>query len=214
MVSPGSTGLLGAFELAARTGDPSRLTGAYAPDARLEAASRAGPIHNDGPDEIVHTLGTWWSEPTGLPVWQPQITSDGFLLVVERSGGDERLRRQRRWVHVHDGRIVRQIVFCDRPRYGVALPDPGAEPSLLHRAVRRAPLPHLGKAGNIIERAELDDGRILAGYQSSSTSHRAGAGVNASGPCRARNWAPTRAGRCRTPTPSSSPSGPARDRSG
>jgi hypothetical protein len=97
----------------------------------------------------------------GPPVWQPELTPDGFVLVVERSGGDKKLRRQRHWVHDHNGLVVRQIVFCERPRHGVALPDSGAAPSLLHRAVRRAPLPSLGKAGNIIERAELDDGRTL-----------------------------------------------------
>jgi Phosphotransferase enzyme family len=161
MVSPGSTGLLGAFEQAARTGDPSGLAGAYAPDAGLEARLAGGPIHRHGPDAIVDTLGTWWNEPSRLPVWQAQITPDGFILVTERSSGDEKLRRQRHWVHVRDQLVVRHLVFSDRPRHGLALPDPCDEPSLLHRAVRRAPLPHLGKSGNLIERAELDDGRTL-----------------------------------------------------
>ena len=161
MVSPGHSGLLGAFEQAARTGDPSGLARVYAPDASLEARLAGGPVHRHGPDEIVATLGGWWSGPASLPVWQPQTSPDGFVLVAERSGGDERLRRLRHWVHVRDDRVLRHLVFCDRPRHGVALPDPGPEPSLLHRAVRRAPLPHLGKAGNMIERAELDDGRTL-----------------------------------------------------
>jgi hypothetical protein len=153
--------ILTALERAARTGDSSGLARVYAPDARLEARLAGGPIHRHGPDAIAHTLGTWWSEPAAVPVWQPHITSDGLVLIAERSRGDEQLRRQRHWVHVRHERIVRHLVFCDRPRFGVALPDPGAEPSLLHRAVRRAPLPHLGKAGSIIEQAELDDGRTF-----------------------------------------------------
>jgi aminoglycoside phosphotransferase (APT) family kinase protein len=152
--------LAGAFE----SGDFERLAGLYAADALLDWSMPGRRARVVGPEAIVQQLGAWWPGSGALTRWDVSRFPSGLTIEFEwRAGGA--LRRQRQFLQVRDGRIVRHQAYCARPQGGGLdeLPDDAAVAAArrLNEIARREPLTHAGQSGTSLERIVLGDGRRL-----------------------------------------------------
>jgi phosphotransferase family enzyme len=152
--------LAAAFE----SGDFEPLAGLYAADALLDWSMPGRRARVVGAEAIVQQLGAWWPGSGVFTRWTVSPFQSGLTIEFERRAGGS-LRRQRQFVQVRDGRIVRHQAYCARPQGGELeeLPDDAAVAAArrLNEIVRREPLTHAGQSGNSLERIVLADGRRL-----------------------------------------------------
>jgi hypothetical protein len=152
--------LAAAFE----SGDFGPLERLYAGDALLDWSMPGRRARVVGPEAIVQQLGAWWPGSGVFTRWDVSRFPSGLTVEFElRAGGG--LRRQRQFLQVHEGKIVRHQAYCARPQGGgpEELPDdpPVAAARRLDEIARREPLTHAGQSGTGLERIVLADGRRL-----------------------------------------------------
>ena len=152
--------LAAAFE----SGDFEPLAELYAADALLDWSMPGGRAQVVGPEAIVQQLGAWWPGSGVFTRWDVWAFPSGLTIEFERRA-DGALQRQRQFLQVREGRIVRHQAYCARPQGGEPeeLPDdaPVAAARRLNEIVRREPLTHAGQSGTSLERLVLSDGRRL-----------------------------------------------------
>jgi Phosphotransferase enzyme family len=148
---------------ALQSGDARPLAAAYADDALLDASVSGERSLSRGSEAIAVRLERLWPGPGRLVEWRPTPGPNGCAIWSERVAEDGSPLRQRQYVQIRDGAILRHWVFAAPPRTGA--PDlAGAEaPSLFERlGVRlREPLVSTGWSGNRLERVRTADGRRL-----------------------------------------------------
>lgn len=146
------------------TGDFAPLASWYGDDALLDALALGRRVRARGRDAIVAQLAEWWPGAGDLLRWEVDEFPSGLTIELERTvnGG---VRRQRQFVQLEGGAVVRQQVYSARPQslLGAPTPSPAGERLLreLGEVARREPLVHPGQAGGWIERVTLADGRTL-----------------------------------------------------
>jgi hypothetical protein len=146
------------------SGDFGPLSGWYGDDSLLDALVLGRRTLLTGGDAIVAQLATWWPGPGELLRWQVDEPSCGLTIELERTveGG---VRRQRQFVQLERGRVVRHQVYSARPQSALGAPPPSAVAerllSDLGDVVGREPLTHSGQAGGWIERVAFADGRSV-----------------------------------------------------
>src|SRR5438034_274266 len=157
--------LAAAFE----SGDFEPLAELYAADALLDWSMPGRRARVVGPEAIVQQLGAWWPGSGVFTRWDVSTFQSGLTIEFERRAGGA-LRRQRQFVQVRDGRIVRHQAYCARPQGGEMeeLPDdaPVAAERRLTREESRRLLAtfaamHVGFAGERIEGACSIEDRIV-----------------------------------------------------
>ena len=145
------------------SGDFESLRALYAPEALLDWTLPGERLQARGPDEIVCALASRWRGGELLRWDESRFTSGVTVEFEGRMGG--RLARQRQFVQVRGGRVVRHQAYCARPHGAEPdeLPDDGALAAArrLGTIARREPLTHAGQSGNSLERIVLADGRNL-----------------------------------------------------
>jgi len=147
-----------------QSGDFEPLLGLYGPDALLDWSMPGRRARVVGPEAIGKQLRAWWPRSGVFTRWDVSTFSSGLTIEFEgRAGGV--LQRQRQFLQVREGRIVRHQAYCARPHGGklAKLPDdaPVAAARRRSRIVGREPLTHAGQSGTSLERIELVDGRRL-----------------------------------------------------
>jgi len=151
--------LRAAFEAGAFAG----LGDLYAEDALLDWSMPGRRARVTGPDAVVAQLSEWWRDRGELTRWDETEFPSGLTIEFERlaAGG---LARQRQFVQIVGGRIVRHQAYCARP-HGVTARPPEDVAADAIRALgeidRREPLTHAGQSGTSLERLVLADGRRL-----------------------------------------------------
>ena len=152
--------LAAAFE----SGDFEPLVKLYAADALLDWSMPGRRARVVGPEAIGKQLSSWWPGSGTFTRWDAWAFPSGLTIEFERRA-DGALQRQRQFLRVRDGRIVRHQAYCARPQSGDSdeLPDdaPVAAARRLNEIARREPLSHAGQSGNSLERIVLADGRRL-----------------------------------------------------
>jgi hypothetical protein len=141
------------------TGDFEPLREWYAPDAVFDGLVSGSRVRLEGGDAIVDQLGAWWPTPGRLLRWEVEACTSGMTVELEREVGDD-LRRQRHFVQLEGGVVVRQQAYAARPQgRGKAAVPPPLPPG--YDVVERVLLTHPGQSGNSIERIVLRDGTKL-----------------------------------------------------
>ena len=147
------------------TADFTALREWYADDARFDALVPARRVQLVGPDAIVEQLSAWWPEPGALLRWQVDEYASGLTVEFERAVSGGRFWRQRQFLSLDNGKIVRHQVYSARPHSAAEAPPPSPLSERLLAEVGEVasvePLVHSGQAGGWIERATLTDGRSL-----------------------------------------------------
>jgi aminoglycoside phosphotransferase (APT) family kinase protein len=152
--------LAAAFE----SGDFEPLVELYATDALLDWSMPSRRARVIGPVAIGKQLRAWWPGSGVFTRWDVSTFPSGLTVELERRAGGA-LQRQRQFLQVRDGRIVRHQAYCARPQGG-ALEElrndaPVAAARRLNEIARREPLTHAGQSGTSLERIVLADGRRL-----------------------------------------------------
>nr|MBA3717757.1 hypothetical protein [Actinomycetota bacterium] len=146
--------LAAAFE----SGDFEPLLELYAADALLDWSMPGRRARVVGPNAIVRQLHVWWPGSGVFTRWDVSTFPSGLTIELERRSGGA-LRRERQFLQVRDGRIVRHQAYCARPQGGgpEELPDdaPVAAARQLSEIARREPLTHAGQSGTGLERIVL-----------------------------------------------------------
>ena len=152
--------LAAAFE----SGDFEPLVGLYAADALLDWSMPGRRARVVGPEAIGRQLRAWWPGSGVFTRWDVSTFPSGLTIEFERRAGGA-LQRQRQFLQVREGRIVRHQAYCARPQGGEPeeLPDdaPVAAARRLSEIAGREPLTHAGQSGTSLERIVLVDGRRL-----------------------------------------------------
>ena len=153
--------LRAAFE----SGDFEPLTELYADDALLDWTMPGRRSRVSGPEAIVLQLGEWWTGSGKLTRWSQEEFPSGLTIEFERER-DGTLARQRHFLQLRDGSIVRHQAYCARPLGALVSPPPSpvAERILAglgSPVVERGPLLHPGQTGGWLDRVVLADGRRL-----------------------------------------------------
>jgi len=147
------------------SGDFEPLRERYAQNARFDALVPGRRVQLTGPDAIVAQLAAWWPEPGELLRWHADDFPSGLTVEFEREVAAGRVWRQRQFLSVEDGKIVRHQVYSARPHSAAEAPPPSplAERLLAEvgEVVAVEPLVHAGQAGGWIERVTLADGRTV-----------------------------------------------------
>jgi aminoglycoside phosphotransferase (APT) family kinase protein len=144
------------------SGEFDSLRELYADGATLDWSLPGERVRAVGPGPIVEALAARWRGAGELTRWDVSEFPSGLTLELERDVHGA-AARQRQFLQVRNGRIVRHQAYAARPQ-GAApahLPDDAALAAVrrLGPIVRREPLTHMGQAGNSLERDVLDDGR-------------------------------------------------------
>jgi hypothetical protein len=138
--------LAAAFE----SGDFEPLVELYAADALLDWSMPGRRARVVGPEAIRKQLGAWWPGSGVFTRCDVSTFPSGLTIELERRAGGA-LQRQRQFLQVRDGRIVRHQAYCARPQGGELeeLPDdaPVAAARRLNEIARREPLAHAGQSG-------------------------------------------------------------------
>jgi aminoglycoside phosphotransferase (APT) family kinase protein len=152
--------LAAAFE----SGDFEPLARLYAADAQLDWSMPGRRAQVVGSEAILRQLRAWWRGSGVLTRWDVRAFPSGLTIEFERRAGGA-LHRQRQFLQVRDGRIVRHQAYCARPQGDELeeLPDdaPVEAARRLNEITRREPLTHAGQSGTSLERIVLADGRRL-----------------------------------------------------
>jgi hypothetical protein len=151
--------LRAAFE----SGEFARLGDLYAEDALLDWSMPGRRARVTGADAVVAQLGAWWPGSGELTRWDEAEFPSGLTIEFERRAGNG-LARQRQFVQIVGGRIVRHQAYCARPHGTTGEPPQdivGDAIRALGEIVRREPLTHAGQSGTGLERLVLADGRQL-----------------------------------------------------
>ena len=110
----------------------------------------------------MEALAARWCGAGELTRWDVLEFASGLALDLERDVHGA-LARQRQFLQVRNGQIMRHQAYAARPQGAarVDLPDDAALAAVrrLGRIARREALTHVGQAGNSLERDFLDDGR-------------------------------------------------------
>ena len=107
-----------------QSGDFEPLLGLYGPDALLDWSMPGRRARVVGPEAIGKQLRAWWPRSGVFTHWDVSTFSSGLTIEFElRAGGD--FQRQRQFLQVRGGRIVRHQAYCARPHGGEpeGLPD-------------------------------------------------------------------------------------------
>ena len=103
--------------------------------------------------------------PGELLRWHVDEYATGLTVEFEREVAAGRVWRQRQFLSLDDGKIVRHQVYSARPHSAAEAPPPSplAEHLLagVGQVVSVEPLVHAGQAGGWIERVTLADGRTV-----------------------------------------------------
>src|SRR4051794_10662214 len=114
--------LAAAFE----SGDFEPLVELYAADALLDWSMPGRRARVVGPEAIVEQLRAWWPGSGVFTRWDVSTVPSGVTVEFERRAGGA-LQRQRQFLQVRKGRIVRHQAYCARPQGGdgelAELPD-------------------------------------------------------------------------------------------
>jgi len=152
--------LAAAFE----SGDFEPLVELYAADALLDWSMPGRRVRVVGPGAIGKQLRAWWPGSGVFTRWDVWTFPSGLTVEFERRAGGA-LQRQRQFLQVREGRIVRHQAYCARPHGSDSegLPDdaPVVAARRLNEIARREPLTHAGQSGTSLERIVLADGRRL-----------------------------------------------------
>ena len=105
--------------VAFESGDFEPLVGLYAPDALLDWSMPGRRARVIGPDAIEEQLRAWWPDSGVFTRWDVSTFPSGLTIEFERRAGGA-LQRQRQFLQVREGRIVRHQAYCARPHGGVA----------------------------------------------------------------------------------------------
>jgi Phosphotransferase enzyme family len=148
------------------SGDLGELADSYAADAVLDASLPGSRRKVQGPLAIVDAVASCFPGPGTLVEWTPAVHPDGIAVWLERVGEDGGVVRQRHYLRLEDGRVVRHWVYAARPHTSAADPsvtDPVAEQLFagLGPIAERVTLASSGWSGNRIDRLILADGRTL-----------------------------------------------------
>ena len=152
--------LAAAFE----SGDFEPLVQLYAADALLDWSMPGRRARVVGAEAIGRQLRAWWPGSGVFTRWDVSTFPSGLTVEFERRAGGA-AQRQRQFLQVRDGRIVRHQAYCARPQGGELeeLPDdaPVAAARRLNEIARREPLTHAGQSGTGLERIVLVNGQRL-----------------------------------------------------
>jgi aminoglycoside phosphotransferase (APT) family kinase protein len=152
--------LAAAFE----SGDFEPLVELYAADALLDWSMAGRRARVVGAEAIGRQLRAWWPGSGVFTRWDVSTFPSGLTIEFERRAGGA-AQRQRQFLQVRDGRIVRHQAYCARPQGGELeeLPDdaPVAAARRLDEIARREPLTHAGQSGTGLERIVLVNGQRL-----------------------------------------------------
>jgi hypothetical protein len=138
------------------TADFEPLRDSYDSDAVFDALVPGRRVTVTGPEAIVAQLAAWWPAPGELFRWNVDEFPEGLTVEFERETGDD-VWRQRHFLQLRDGLVVREQAYSARPQsrakstVDVALP-PGLD------VVARESLTHPGQSGNRLERVRVRDG--------------------------------------------------------
>jgi hypothetical protein len=152
--------LAAAFE----SGDFEPLVGLYSAEALLDWSMPGRRARVVGPEAIGDQLCAWWPGSGVFRRWEVSTFPSGLTVEFERRAGGV-LQRQRHFLQVREGRIVRHQAYCARPHGGeleeLADDAPVAAARRLSEVAGREPLTHAGQSGTSLERLVLVDGRRL-----------------------------------------------------
>ena len=115
--------LAAAFE----SGDFEPLVGLYAADALLDWSMPGRRARVVGPEAIGKQLRAWWPGSGVFTRWDVSTFPSGLTIEFERRAGGA-LQRQRQFLQVRDGRIVRHQAYCARPHGGERRSCPTTRP--------------------------------------------------------------------------------------
>ena len=151
--------LAAAFE----SGDFEPLVELYGPDSLLDWSMPGRRARAVGVEAIGRQLHACWPGSGVFTRWEVSTFPSGLTIEFERRAGGA-FQRQRQFLQVREGRIVRHQAYCARPHGGAEeLPDdaPVGAARLLGEIAVREPLTHAGQSGTSLERIVLVDGRRL-----------------------------------------------------
>ena len=122
--------LAAAFE----SGDFEPLVERYAANALLDWSMPGRRARAVGPGAIGRQLRTWWPGSGVLTRWDVSTFPSGLTIEFERRA-EGAAQRQRQFLQVRDGRIVRHQAYCARPQGGELeeLPPMESVPAATHR---------------------------------------------------------------------------------
>jgi hypothetical protein len=100
------------------------LVGLYASDALLDWSMPGRRARVVGPEAIGKRLRAWWPHSGAFTRWDVSSFPSGLTIEFERRAGGA-VQRQRQFLEVRGGRIVRHQAYCARPHGGELeeLPD-------------------------------------------------------------------------------------------
>lgn len=153
--------VIDALQRCVRGGDARALARLYARGAFLEAHLPHETVTRRGPASITDLLASWWAPPGELVEWAATEYPSGLDITFERhpvDGGRPWTSRQWHEVYLSGDRIVRHVIWSDRPRFGEVygpLPEAIAE---IVGEVERKPSAHAGLSGSSLEVLLRGDG--------------------------------------------------------
>jgi hypothetical protein len=152
------------LEAALTSGDFSELGDLLSADAMLDANLQGGRIRVAGAAEVVAQLTSLYPGEGRLLEWSPRVHPGGIAVWFERHGNDGTAMRQRHYLEMRGGRVVRHWVYTAPPRTatagGAVLFDTELVSELGEVAEHR-PMISRGWSGNALEQLVLADGRRL-----------------------------------------------------
>ena len=107
-------------------GDFTALGDLYASDALLDASLAGGRFRVTGPERATEFLASRFEGDGRLVEWSPQLYPAGIALWFERVSADGTAVRQRHYLQLRDGRIVRHWAYTAPPRTPPSAPATAA----------------------------------------------------------------------------------------
>jgi hypothetical protein len=135
---------------ALESGDFEPLAELYTKDALFDASLPARRVRLTGRAPIRTQLEQWWSTPGRLRRFDVTSFPSGLTVEFERSWREdgERLWRQRHFLQMREGQIVRHQIYCARPQGRAA----AAASPLVERAIAKL-------EGEVVARARRSVGK-------------------------------------------------------
>lgn len=139
----------------------------YADAALLDANIPGGRELVEGREAIVARFNRWWPGPGRLVEWSPELLPEGIALWFERAAFDGTAVRQRHYLHLRDGFVVRHWAYAAQLGAGARPAGPcrralAPQPlATVGEVVAIEPLVSNGWSGNALERIMLADGQSL-----------------------------------------------------
>jgi aminoglycoside phosphotransferase (APT) family kinase protein len=148
-------------------GDHAGLVAAYAEDAVVDAGLPGERVRVVGRDAIAGRLSGWYPGRGRMAEWAAGDHEGGAAVWLERVDEEGGACRQRHYLRVRDGRIVRHWIYAAPPRTAGpgldqdALTPPGRLLSRVGTVAETRPIASSGWSGDALVAVRMADGRRL-----------------------------------------------------